>query len=98
MSRTPRTRPPRTDDLFTPPIRAALAELLLGYRFATDARADPWHYATDLEALLGLRCSPRELRWLVDPNDLARPLVYDPDDSRWSNPKKDKLIREFCGG
>ena len=25
-----------------------------------------------------------ELRWLVDPNDLARPMVYDPDDSRWS--------------
>jgi hypothetical protein len=38
-----------------------------------------------------------ELRWLVDPNDLARPLVYDPDDSRWSNPEKDEKIREFCG-
>jgi hypothetical protein len=39
-----------------------------------------------------------ELRWLVDPNDLARPLVYDPDDARWFNPRKEKLIREYCGG
>jgi hypothetical protein len=38
-----------------------------------------------------------ELRWLVDPNDLARPLVYDPDDSRWSNREKEERIRKFCG-
>jgi hypothetical protein len=38
-----------------------------------------------------------ELRWLVDPNDLARPMVYDPDDSRWSNPEKEERIRKFCG-
>jgi len=39
-----------------------------------------------------------ELRWLVDPNDIARPLVYDPEDARWSNSKKDQRIREFCEG
>jgi hypothetical protein len=39
-----------------------------------------------------------ELRWLVDPNDLARPLVFDPEDSRWSNPEKDARVRQFCGG
>jgi hypothetical protein len=38
-----------------------------------------------------------ELRWLVDPNDLAKPLVFDPDDSRWSNPEKDERIGKFCG-
>ncbi len=38
-----------------------------------------------------------ELRWLVDPNDLARPLVFDPDDERWFNPHKEKLVAEFCG-
>ncbi len=38
-----------------------------------------------------------ELRWLVDPNDLARPLVFDPEDSRWSNSEKDARIRQFCG-
>jgi hypothetical protein len=38
-----------------------------------------------------------ELRWLVDPNDLARPLVYDPDDPRWSNPEKEERVRKFCG-
>jgi hypothetical protein len=38
-----------------------------------------------------------ELRWLVDPNDLARPLVYDPDDARWSNREKEERIKQFCG-
>jgi hypothetical protein len=38
-----------------------------------------------------------ELRWLVDPNDLARPLVFDPDDSRWSSPEKAERIGKFCG-
>ena len=37
-----------------------------------------------------------ELHWLVDPNDLARPIVVDPDDSRWSNPAKEARIRQFC--
>ena len=39
-----------------------------------------------------------ELRWLVDPNDLARPMVFDPDDARWLNSDKDSRIGEFCGG
>jgi hypothetical protein len=39
-----------------------------------------------------------ELRWLVDPNDLAKPMVFDPDDQRWFNSEKDSRIREFCGG
>jgi hypothetical protein len=38
-----------------------------------------------------------ELRWQVDPNDLANPMVFDPDDARWSNPNKSKLVRKFCG-
>ena len=37
-----------------------------------------------------------ELRWLVDPNDLAKPMVFDPDDARWSNSEKDSRIRKFC--
>jgi hypothetical protein len=39
-----------------------------------------------------------ELRWLVDPNDLARPMVFDPEDARWLNSEKDSRIGEFCGG
>jgi hypothetical protein len=39
-----------------------------------------------------------ELMWLVDPNDFARPLVFDPDDQRWSDPEKDAKIQKFCGG
>src|SRR6202012_2144755 len=29
-----------------------------------------------------------ELRWMVDPNDLAKPMVINPDDDRWANPAK----------
>ena len=39
-----------------------------------------------------------ELRWLVDPNDLARPMVFDPDDPRWFSSEKDERIGKFCGG
>jgi len=52
--------------------------------------------ATSSEVPDGVVYKP-ELRWLVDPNDLARPMVYDPDDSRWSNPEKEGRIRKFCG-
>jgi hypothetical protein len=38
-----------------------------------------------------------ELRWLVDPNDLARPVVFDPDDQRWSNREKKQRIGKTCG-
>lgn len=38
-----------------------------------------------------------ELRWLVDPNDLARPLVYDPDDARWAKNDHEEHIRRLCG-
>jgi hypothetical protein len=39
-----------------------------------------------------------ELRWLVDPNDLAKPMVIDPDDERWANKEKSQRIKQFCGG
>ena len=38
-----------------------------------------------------------ELRWLVDPDDYLKPLVYDPDDARWSTPGKAARIEQFCG-
>ncbi len=38
-----------------------------------------------------------ELRLLVDPNDFAKPMVYDPDDPRWFNRDKRGRIKEFCG-
>ena len=37
-----------------------------------------------------------ELRWLVDPNDFARPLVFDPDDARWNNRQKNQRVGQFC--
>lgn len=39
-----------------------------------------------------------ELRWLVDPNDFARPMVYDPDDRRWASPDSGRRIAELCDG
>jgi len=39
-----------------------------------------------------------ELRWLVDPDDFLRPMVYDPTDARWSSPGKAARVAEFCGG
>ncbi len=29
-----------------------------------------------------------EARWMVDPNDYLKPLVYDPQDPRWAKPKE----------
>jgi hypothetical protein len=37
-----------------------------------------------------------ELRWMVDPNDLGKPMVFNPDDERWANPAKEKIIKQFC--
>jgi hypothetical protein len=37
-----------------------------------------------------------ELRWLVDPNDLGKPMVFNPDDARWQNDSKEKIIKKFC--
>ena len=40
-----------------------------------------------------------ELRWMVDPNDIARPMVFDPDDARWANNEHEKQIRiQALGG
>ncbi len=38
-----------------------------------------------------------ELRWMVDPDDYLRPMVYDPKDKRWETPGKASRVRQFCG-
>jgi hypothetical protein len=39
-----------------------------------------------------------ELRWMVDPDDFLRPMVYDPQDSRWAkSDEAERRVREFCG-
>jgi hypothetical protein len=38
-----------------------------------------------------------EIRWMVDPDDFVRPMVYDPSDERWENHDKARRIRQFCG-
>ncbi len=40
----------------------------------------------------GVKYEP-ELRWLVDPNDYLRPMVFDPTDTRWENRDKDTRIQ-----
>jgi hypothetical protein len=37
-----------------------------------------------------------ELRWLVDPDDYLRPMVYDPDDARWFVPGRHERVEQFC--
>jgi hypothetical protein len=40
-----------------------------------------------------------ELRWMVDPNDIARPMVFDPDDARWAINEHEKQNRiQALGG
>jgi hypothetical protein len=40
-----------------------------------------------------------ELRWMVDPNDIARPIVFDPNDARWAINQHEKQIRiQALGG
>ena len=40
----------------------------------------------------GVRYEP-EIRWMVDPNDYLRPMVFDPTDARWENHDKDTRIQ-----
>lgn len=52
-----------------------------------------------LETLDTARVAYRpELRWLVDPNDFARPMAYDPDDRRWATSESARRVAEFCDG
>lgn len=37
-----------------------------------------------------------EIRWLVDPTDYIRPIVFTPGDPRWSNPAKAARVAQFC--
>ena len=37
-----------------------------------------------------------EIRWLVDPTDYIRPIVFTPGDPRWSNPAKAARLAQFC--
>jgi len=35
-----------------------------------------------------------EIRWIVDPDDYLRAMVYDPEDSRWFNPDKRRRMKQ----
>jgi hypothetical protein len=56
------------------------------------------YLVTIKEALAGGEATYEpELRWLVDPDDFFRPMVYDPDDSRWaSTDDDDARVRQYC--
>jgi L-ascorbate metabolism protein UlaG (beta-lactamase superfamily) len=36
-------------------------------------------------------------RWLVDPSDYAKPIVYDIHDPQWHDPSKEPRVQQFCG-
>ncbi len=35
---------------------------------------------------------------MVDPNDFARPIVFDPNDERWADSEKNLRVGQFCRG
>jgi len=37
-----------------------------------------------------------EIRWMVDPDDFVRPMVYDPKDDRWKKSNNQQRINQFC--
>ena len=37
-----------------------------------------------------------EIRWMVDPDDFVRPMVYDPKDDRWKKSDNQQRINKFC--
>ena len=37
-----------------------------------------------------------EARWIVDPDDFVRPMVFDPQDDRWSKDNDQQRIHQFC--
>lgn len=37
-----------------------------------------------------------EARWMVDPDDFARPIVFNPSDERWENHDKERRMHQFC--
>jgi hypothetical protein len=37
-----------------------------------------------------------EIRWMVDPDDFVRPMVFDPKDDRWKKSNNQQVINKFC--
>jgi hypothetical protein len=50
-----------------------------------------------LQAVLAANVPVRpEIRWMVDPDDFVRPMVYDPKDDRWKKSDNHQRINQFC--
>jgi hypothetical protein len=37
-----------------------------------------------------------EARWMVDPDDFLKPMVYDPRDDRWKKHQDERIVNQFC--
>jgi len=61
----------------------ALPTSSLEFKIAYLAQEDNMSLPTNTSGIDVLTSRP-EPRWIVDPNDFLRPLVYDPSDARWS--------------
>jgi L-ascorbate metabolism protein UlaG (beta-lactamase superfamily) len=51
------------------------------------------------KAVMGVTVTPDlqpEARWMVDPNDYLRPMVYDPKDPRWAKPSGRPASTGYC--
>lgn len=49
---------------------------------------------------LDLMKAPKEdrpaIRWLVDPTDYLKPIVFDTKDDNWANPRKNEVMDQMC--
>jgi len=55
-----------------------------------------WTYKQSKEAVGVPEDAGPELRWLVDPTDYLRPMVYTPSDTRWNDPTKVSRVAKWC--
>jgi len=54
-------------------------------------------YLKQLE-LMGLpRSEWPDIRWLIDPTDYLKPIVFDTSDKGWRDDRKERKLREVCG-
>jgi hypothetical protein len=54
-------------------------------------------YLSQLD-LMGMPEAQRpEIRWLIDPTDFLKPIVFDSTASLWSNPLKEERMNQLCG-
>lgn len=53
-------------------------------------------YLEQLDLMKMPKADRPAIRWLVDPTDYLKPIVFDTKDPVWENPKKDEVMKQIC--